>query len=550
MYASQIKRDSSLKLDKNGSNISSETSFQGAGHIGVLKKASPGSSPKEALAYESQENYLGSFKVISNVDEYGQNVAADRSVNGSGMVSSDRRIGKSQRSYESGTGAYQSEERTQTLSNYMSKEINVNHSSMRYTYTPDFKVNISKKWKEGMWSKSGSYNPKGSSDSSPASYIGEEYSNIDYLKKSTKAKGLNQMDTEAEFSGKAAYTAVKSSSANGTGNELAMYEEYLGKYKVSKKTSLGGVARYERPHLNVTKVGKAEPFGGSNVDYVITVTNDGNRTLGPVYVTDLFPLGTKYVYSSARPSELTENSATWTLLTLGTGATIQIDLKLNITRDADSLINRVQARGGYNDQWVVAQNFSAINLGWLSCCPSQLLAAKEAQIDSEDPTLVHYEIILKNREKSMMVASVVDQMPTGMVFQNASVLPDEQKSGHMTWNIIHLEPGNVRIIDYWAKAMHSGTFVNLAHVEAHYLNGTEAALADLSSSVDIGGNSQLTSSSDWKPPNCFGLNCSEQEHGSDWMACSNCGAIEPQPLSSVCSSCSTSAGTGEGYDVP
>ena len=513
----------------------------------MLKKA----GENEVPAYESREDYLGSFKVISKVDEYGRNVASDRSVTGSGMASSDRRVGRSQRSYESGTGSYQVEEQTQTFTNYMAKDINVTYGSMNYSYTPDFKVNIANKWKEGMWSKSGAYTPRGSIGSSPSSLISEEYSSANYLKKNTVAKGLNEMDTEAEFFGKAQFKVEKSSSSNKS-DEVALYNDYIGKYKLTRKISISGISRFDRPHLSITKEGKNEPEFGSFVDYVITLVNDGNRSLGPIYLLDLFPPGTSYVSSSLRPSELTANSAQWTLVNLGVGSSSKIELTLNMTEELDSLINRVQVRGGYDDKWVVAENFSALQLGWLSCCPPQLLAAKEGYVDAKDPMLVHYRIILKNRENDTMVASVTDQLSGEMIFLNSSVDPSNHDSNEVAWNVVDLRPGELKIIDYWARALQVGTLVNRAHIDSYYLNGTDSASTDVMSSVEIGGEPISRSGSEWQPPKCFDLNCTQQGFGNDWMPCGACSPSEPGLQDTGCSSCPASTGTGteEGYEIP
>jgi hypothetical protein len=67
-----------------------------------------------------------------------------------------------------------------------------------------------------------------------------------------------------------------------------------------------GVAKYDRPHLSVTKtldgiVEETLPWGRGEehlagetktrevASYTITIENDGNKALGPVYVQDLFP---------------------------------------------------------------------------------------------------------------------------------------------------------------------------------------------------------------------------------------------------------------------
>jgi len=48
---------------------------------------------------------------------------------------------------------------------------------------------------------------RGSNQSQPASFIGEEFDQLDYLQKSTVASGLNEMNTEAAFQGRARFTA-------------------------------------------------------------------------------------------------------------------------------------------------------------------------------------------------------------------------------------------------------------------------------------------------------------------------------------------------------
>lgn len=470
MYATWIDRNSTIKLDKNGSTLESETSFEGAGHIGMLKQSGANDTSihtpnhKGSPTFESQEDFLGSFRVYTKFDEYGKNVASNRSVSGYGSVSSDKRIGRSQRSFESGTGAYQVEEVVQTQTSYMAKDMDVSHGSVNYAYTPDVTLSLSKKWYEGMWSKSGTFNPKGneglnsnsnsnsksnskstSKSSEPASFIGEEFSQADYMKKSTTAKGLNEMKTEADFSGTAQFEVIKRVSvANQSKEEVSLYEEYTGKYKLARNIEIAGVAKFDEPHLSVSKVGKMEPAGGTYIDYTITVVNDGNRALGPIYVLDLFPPGTQYVYSSLRPSEQNGSYARWTLVSLGIGASTAIDLKLNMTEDVDNLVNRVQASGGYDGQWISAENYSAIQFNWLSCCPPQIWATKTAYV--------------------------------------------EDKQGFAT--------------------------------------------------------------STWQPPGCFGLNCTQQGFGDEWIPCDACGSEQPELLDVYCSSCNPSAEAESDSDIP
>jgi len=147
------------------------------------------------------------------------------------MAASDKMIKKSQRSYESGTRAYQVDDKMETQTNYMDKYINVSYAPVSYTYTSDFKANLSKKGEEGMWSKSGVLNPKGSNSNEPASLIGEQFSGADYLKKNTFARGLHEMDN-CRVLWKAEFKVVKVSNLNKS-NKFNLYDLYIGKYKIT-----------------------------------------------------------------------------------------------------------------------------------------------------------------------------------------------------------------------------------------------------------------------------------------------------------------------------
>lgn len=128
------------------------------------------------------------------------------------------------------------------------------------------------------------------------------------------AGGLNQMKTEADFQGREKFDVRVDAEANDSKQQVALYQEYAGRYNIRRNVDVSGAARYNLPHITVTKSGKLATTAGSLVDYTITVTNDGNRALGPVYVQDVFPPGSEYVYSSMRPSAQNASSARWTLL--------------------------------------------------------------------------------------------------------------------------------------------------------------------------------------------------------------------------------------------
>jgi hypothetical protein len=530
-YASRINQSSSLKLDENGSTMKTETDFEGVGHIGLIKKdANENRTWNASDIFQSQEDYVGRFSINQKFDEYGKNAEYEKTVNGTGYVSAKRDLGNAQSSYESGTGNYQSDEKISTVVNYIAKDINLTHLPTSYIYTPTFSTYSDIKWKEGMWSKT------------PTSLISERFSSAENLNLQSTARGLNEMVTEARVTGQADFrTVYKQENEENDTDEVDQDETYVGEFDIQRKTTLGGVAKYDRPHISLSKMAIVDLLNTTYADYRIIIENNGNRALEPVYVKDVFPTGTEYITSSLRPAELTTSYANWSLPVMGIGSKVIIDLRLNITQEPSNLINRVEAAGNYGNGWTIARNFSVSNLNWLTCCPPQISASKTARIDAQNPKVVWYSLNLKNREKYTMVAFLMDQLPAFMKLLNSSQEPSENRSDLITWTILDLAPGENRTIVYRAMAESDGVYVNVAHIEAFSVDGPDGAAADVESRVDIGVGGALPSSisSDWQPPTCFGLNCSDQIRSDDWIPCYNCAAGEPGNAMSMptCASC-------------
>jgi uncharacterized repeat protein (TIGR01451 family) len=524
-FASKIDKERVIELDENGSTMKTDVEFEGAGHIGVLKKDKHDSHPKVKSTYEASEDYVGHFKVTEMVDEYGSNVKSEKNVTGYGYAAVDKRISNSQRTYESGTGSYSSDELIETADNYIAKDINLVHGLTNYSYTPNVVVNQDIKWTEGMWSKSGyliggailadnstclvpvEQTTDCNDTSPPASYISERFSSLDYLEKETVASGLNNMETNASFSGIANFE-VKSIGQNRS-NSIDNDERYVGQYGISRKMLITGVSHYDRPHITVTKEGNMTTkwFNKTNAnvaEYVITITNDGNRALAPIYVRDIFPPGTEYISSSVRPTSIFKNEANWTLMHLGIGNTIKIDIELNVTDYAPAnIVNRVMVCGMNGDSCVSGSAYSALESGELSCCLPDILVDKTAKLDAIDPTLVRYTIEVVNSANSTVVATLTDSLPGGMNFLDASQEPSVYNGQFIQWIVPDLRPGEKVIIEYLARAIRDGSYVNTVHLDATSIDGSGYDTADAAAHIEVRSTEvapRTTRYGGWQPP--------------------------------------------------
>ncbi len=509
-HADSVQRDQVVEEDKNGTTLSTEARFEGVGHFGYLKKSSPGAHPKYSPIIESSEDYAGEFYAYESVDEYGSGVVSNRSVSGSGAVSSDKHIRDSQRTFEHGTGSYAAEEIVRTPENYISKDIEATSAPKDHAYASIPATSM--KWKEGIWSKS-----RGQS------FLSEEISSADYIDTEATASGLNDLKTMSNYSGVGRFRALLD-------DEVDMYEEYAGRYSVERKVHLTGVSKYDVPHITLTKNGTIIE-NTTTAKYLITVLNDGDRALGPVYVRDAFPAGAVYLNSSVRPSELEKTYVNWTFASLSIGQALIIDLRLNLTEGGKDLINRVYAAGGYDGNWTTAANFSAVEVNWLSCCPQEIGASKTARLDPSDPRVIWYRIGVRNLGNSSMAARVTDTLPDGLRLINSSEAL-ELGANTLSWVIPDLKPGKTKLIYYRAEALRNGTFANSAHVDAYYLDGSGSAYADASALVEVGWDTGSGSNSEyeWQPPD-WGLDMSESICIGD-----DSSSI---PASSSCTSCSS-----------
>ena len=522
-FANKIDRDRSIELDRNGSTMKTEVEVEGVGHIGVLKKESPDAHPKARPVYESSEDFVGSFKATEMVDEYGRSVQSNKSMTGYGYVAVDKRVRNSQRSYESGTGSYEVDEIIDTPANYIAKDISLVHGATNYSYTPGFSVAQDMRWSEGMWSKSGTLRGGDitaanksctvpattdcNSSGASATYIGESYSSLDYLKKESVALGLNEMKTNASFSGIADFRAK--AAATTSSGKIDNEERYAGQYSINRNVLMGGVSKYDRPHITVTKEGRMATrwFNKTNAnvaEYFITITNDGSSSLAPISVRDIFPPGTEYISSSIRPSSLSGSNVNWTLLNLGIGSSVTIELAMNITDYAPAnIVNRVMVCGMKGDDCISAAAYSSIESGSMGCCPPDVFVDKTAKLDALDPTLVHYTVLVKNNGNSAMAATVTDRLPTDMSLLQSSPEPSLYEALLVEWVIVDLLPDEVQTIEYDARAATDGTFVNAVQVDATAVDGTGYATEEAAAQIEVGGTGvapRTTRYGGWQAP--------------------------------------------------
>jgi uncharacterized repeat protein (TIGR01451 family) len=269
----------------------------------------------------------------------------EHSSSGTGYVARDASIGP-QRSYEWGSGEYRSDERMDSVSGSSIKEMEASFQNLSLPVTGRTSLNISQKWFEGMISRTES------------SLISEKHSHASWLKMKAVSSSPRERMSESSFSGTSRiYAAYLGRSGGNRSLELAAEEMLIGNYTVKRKIILSGAARYDHPHLSLRKDGRMIEDVAA---YTITICNDGNAALAPIFLQDIFPPGASFINSTLRPNRMDGNGSNWTILHLAIGDCLSIGINLDVESCQSDIINRAVAVGSYSSGSVTARNISVL----------------------------------------------------------------------------------------------------------------------------------------------------------------------------------------------
>ncbi len=395
----------------------------------------------------------------------------------------EKQIGDKLRTYEHGTGVYMTDEeiRTDTDTESMAKEITLIHIPVSYSYSPQRSINQSIKWREGIYSKD-------SSKDKGLSSISEDFSDIERLEKETVANGSKAMNTQASFTGKARLRA----NIHRPSGEIYQDDEYYGNYNIARRMTR--LPEYDKPHFSITKQGRVSSKRCNILDYDIIVFNDGNMTLGPIYVKDTFPSSTQLISTNFMPLELTARSANWSIRQLGIGESFTIQARLQVMKRSNSTVNRVRAfttyeevrRGVARMRRFSASNTSTINITLDGCETISLPVSLSATPDKSQPNIVRYRLNIENLAQENMSVNATVSLPDGMKFINSTSKPSRIGDYEISWSINKVISGKRKAISFIGEAEGNGLFVTNASVYGYSTDGRQLALENVSIPVLIG----------------------------------------------------------------
>ena len=213
---------------------------------------------------------------------------------------------------------------------------------------------------------------------------------------------------------------------------------------------------WQAPSLNVTKDGPANIGLSKTANYVISVTNEGDRTATGVTLTDTLPAGMSYVSADPEPSTTGDGTVVWSLGDIGPAGNAMV----SVTLSADAVGDQVNTATA-----ISTEGFTGEGSATTMVIPGSLTVTKTGPATANITDIVNYEITVTNDgEGALTGVTLTDTVPEGLTFFSGVPGPTEGTA----WSIGALEAGASRTIMVAASADAAGDYslpVNVTSAE-------------------------------------------------------------------------------------
>ncbi|MDD2837142.1 MAG: DUF11 domain-containing protein, partial [Methanothrix sp.] len=283
---------------------------------------------------------------------------------------------------ESGSGSYEREEELRYLRENRSikdaSNLSVSYQATNFQLPGTGSINYTSKWTDREKAK----------NYVTSESVEESYRYATKIQKEGQIEmdrnGTN-MTADSEFEGMRHAGYFKASKPDDKGRVsplMEMSSDYTGSFRVKERlgttysnrsNAITTVKHYEMPHITIYQRSEIDNTNENNINYTISILNDGNRTLGPIYLMDLFPAGMSFFDASAHPSEevlLDADHANWTFTSLPIGRSLTLYLRLMRYVILETPVNWVFVKAGHDGTWITANNSTLSNLNWLTSKPT------------------------------------------------------------------------------------------------------------------------------------------------------------------------------------
>jgi uncharacterized repeat protein (TIGR01451 family) len=151
------------------------------------------------------------------------------------------------------------------------------------------------------------------------------------------------------------------------GPNIGLDQTLAGSFQIDTAIGIHDMPRHLYPHVNISKI--ASMLDEETVLFLINVTNDGNKLLKPLNITDYLPEGCSYINSSIRAKK-NGSMVNWTIPSLDIGRKLTIKMRAKVDGGRAYYTNRVMVRAVCKGEIVEARNATTFEAYYqpLPCC--------------------------------------------------------------------------------------------------------------------------------------------------------------------------------------
>jgi uncharacterized repeat protein (TIGR01451 family) len=167
----------------------------------------------------------------------------------------------------------------------------------------------------------------------------------------------SSLSTMGKFNGTMNLQMIKKGS-----NNVNLEQTLVGSYQMDTAISVASVPKHLYPHVNISK--EAIMLDEKTVLFMINVSNDGNKPIKTLNVTDRLPKGLSFINSSIR-AKVNGQIINWTIPTLDLGRILTIKMRAKVDGGRRYYTNIVRVKGVSKDRVVEANNSTSFEAYYL-----------------------------------------------------------------------------------------------------------------------------------------------------------------------------------------
>ncbi len=188
-------------------------------------------------------------------------------------------------------------------------------------------------------------------------------------------------------------------------------------------------------------VNNTTPTVNQNIEYTVTVTNNGPETAANIKISDLLPEGLTYVGQTVSQGSYNQSNGQWSLGNLANqaSASLKITAQVNSDQAGKTIVNTASLLSSDSQDENGANNSRSVNINVQGGSPISADLRVEKSVDNPTPVVgskVQYTITVTNQgPNTASNIKVSDLLPEGLTYQSHTAGQGTYTTGNGQWSV-------------------------------------------------------------------------------------------------------------------